>query len=438
MATNGNPEPSEAPQPRNTPAPGTMFGIPTKTLIIGGGAGGGILLVVIVVAVLFVSGVIGGSNPQPTSVLDLVPDDAFFVTRMDVRRILDNDLLADELFDDDFIDGLENEMGIDAEDLVEVVIAEWGSGEVIVMKGNFDLDFIRDEMEDEDAEENSYRGYEIWESADGSAGALLDEYIVISENGARPVENVLKNLYNGSGSLERANKDSEMKQILDKLGGGYMRTAFTGNACQVGRCEGYGFNVSEVDEADEESTVRIVLLFRNERAAEKAADDYDEVADFLEAGAGLDIEDTEADGKFVVGDAIRDLDDSRSSAPAPTPPEPAARGVTEVPMPTARMATAPTMVPMATRRAFAAAAPSRSSWLEDCADETLKTTNQYLARHEQLTREDAHEHCECLYDYIEEWEGPPPATMSDVIAGRLGADGFGFADVLLDASLYCG
>ena len=149
------------------------------------------------------------------------------------------------------------------------------------MAGNFDLDYIREEWEDEDGEENSYRGYEVWEYPDGSASALLDGYIVASD-ATRPVESVLKNLYNGAGLLERADDDNEMKQLLDRVGSGFVVFATAGEACWVERCEGYAWALTEVDESDEEGTIEIALLFRNERGAERAADDYDQVADFLE------------------------------------------------------------------------------------------------------------------------------------------------------------
>ena len=81
---------------------------------------------------------------------------------------------------------------------------------------------------------------------------------------------------------------------------------------------------------------------------------------------------------------------------------------------------------------------ARDAWVEDCSEITFVQTNQYLARHEQITRDDAYEHCACLHDYVQEWEGPPAAAVSDVAAGRLGADALSFANVLSDASSYCG
>ena len=313
MVTNGNGTPENTPPPPQAgPSSGGLFGIPNKWLFIGGG-GGGALVIVIVVVVLFLF-VFGGGNPQPTSILDLVPEDAEVITRMDLARILDNDLLADDFFDEEDWGWLEDDRGIELEDLSEIVVAVWSGGQIIVAAGNFDPDYIREELEDADNEENSYRGYEVWEGPDGGAGTLLDGYFVFSDT-TRPVENVLKNLYNEAGSLERADEDNEMKQLLARIGAGHMVFATTrDDVCRVERCEGYGWAITEVDESDEEATVEIALLFRNERGAENAADDYDEVADFLEQ-EGFDIEDTEADGVFVTGVAILDLAEEESSAP---------------------------------------------------------------------------------------------------------------------------
>ena len=378
MTTNGNetPEQSSNPQPAE-PGPaasGGTSGISTKWLLIGGGGGGGVLVIAIVVVVLFLF-VFGGGNPQPASILDLVPNDADVVTRMDLARILDNDLLADEFLDEDDWEWDEDDLGIDPEDVSEMVVAARGGGKVFVLAGNFDLDYIRDELEDQDSEENSYRGYEVWEDPDGSANALLEGYIVFSET-TRPVENVLKNLYNEAGSLERADEDNDMKQILDKVGAGYVVFATTGDdACWVERCEGYGWAMTEVDESDEEATVEIAMLFRNERGAERAADDYDGVADFLEYG-GFDIEDTEADGNFVIGQAIQDLVEEESSAPA-RPAQPAA--------------TASPATPVA----------SRGDWVDDCYN-----------YHPNLERNE----CGCVFDELAQHSrrndlGPVPSWL---------------------------
>ena len=456
MATNEAPEQPEQPadmesmppepQSGGTQSSGGVFGIPTKLLIIGGGAGGAVLAIVIVVALLFVTGIIAGGNPQPMSILDLAPDDADTIVVVDFQRVLDNDLLAEEFDAVEEIERFEDTLGIDPEDLSALLVLTRDGLDTVVMQGTFDLEDIRDELEDADVEfdEDSYRGYEVWDNDAGSLVAIFDEYLVIGDEDQ--VESVLKNLYNETRTLERADEDNEMKQILDKVGAGFLVYAATGDACSaVDNCDGYGWALTEVDESDEEAVVEIALLFSSERRAERAADDYDQVADFLERVDELNIDDTEADGNFVVGQAIQDLAEEESATPsAPAPPvaqraqaQPAtsAEPAAQFAQPAAAVATAtPAATPVGNESV------GRSEWVEDCSVTSAEQANQFLARHEQMTRDDADEYCKCLYDYIEEWEGPPPATMSDLMANPLAmgvADSMSFMDLLTDAQSYC-
>ena len=122
------------------------------------------------------------------------------------------------------------------------------------------------------------------------------------------LEGVLKNLYDGSGSLERADDDNDLKLLLSKIDDGLQTHAEVGNLCAVERCEGYVTTLTEADEDAEQFTMKFALLFRNERAAERASDDYDEVAYFLERVQGIDVADTESKDSFVAGEAIRDFE----------------------------------------------------------------------------------------------------------------------------------
>ena len=247
----------------------------------------------------------GGDNPQPASALGLVPNDAQRIFRMDVQNPLAASFFRDEFDLNDA--GMADVFGIHSHEISEMIIAEWHGGGAVVLKGSFSIYNIRNELEKSDVEEGIYRGYEVWEGLYGDgAAALLDGYILMSDS-VGVVEGVLKNLYTGSGSLERADETNNMKQILDKLGSGLAVFAAVGSACQVEACEGYGYTVNGIAGNDEEVGIEIALLFRDERAAERAADDYDEVADFLEYADDIDIRDTQADGRFVVGVAFQDF-----------------------------------------------------------------------------------------------------------------------------------
>ena len=280
--------------------------IPTLYLIIGGAVAGVVVVAVIALIALSATGIIGGGNPQPVSVLDLTPQEVTTVVRLDVQKILAEEDLAEDMEINDFVDL--DEVGILAEEVSEIVAADGGSGgSLTILRGDFNLDDVKEEWEDDGAEEDAYRGYEVWTLSDGTIAAPLKGYLVTSD-WEDPVEDVLKNLYNGAGSLEQADRDNAMKRLLDRLGRGYVVYAAGARSCRVDGCEAYGYVLAEYDQEEEEAKSEIVLLFRNEQAAQRAADDYDEVADFLEYEAGIDIEDTESDGDFVVGIAWQELD----------------------------------------------------------------------------------------------------------------------------------
>ena len=325
------------------------------------------------------SGLSGSDNPQPASVLDLVREDAWEVGRMDVRRMMDNDYHANEfLFS---ASGLADALGAHPNDLSEIVIASTSDGEIVVLKGDFNLSNLREGLEDLDGERSSYRGYEVWEDLSGGGTvALLDGYVV-GTTSVQAVENTLKNLYNGTGSLERADAQNGMKRILDKLGRGSLIVASGQSSCHIDHCDGYGY-VVEVNNAAEEVRIEIALLFSNESAAERAADDYDQVADFIEYEMDVDIEDTKSEGRFVVSVAFEDLDDAGG------------RSTTVPDYPFAAPAATPTPP---SRIIFPTGVP-RADWIDHCYDYSPVASM---------------DDCSCVYEYLRN-EGVSPVPLWEI------------------------
>ena len=141
MTTSPSPQQPGPPPPETDRPSRGPFGLPTRWLIIGGGTSGLVLLLVIVVVAMALSGVFSGGNPQPKSILDLVPDDAEAVRRSNVGEILAVDFLADELFPNGVFSA--EHLGINDEDIDHFVTATWNSGAVDVVQGDFELDDIR-------------------------------------------------------------------------------------------------------------------------------------------------------------------------------------------------------------------------------------------------------------------------------------------------------
>ncbi len=297
-----------------------------KWFLIGGGAG--VVLIVIIIAVALKL-VLGGGLPMPDSTLELVPEDTGVIIIWDIPAIMLDEYHQEYgipvkgfLNEDLNLDGDTRilDVEIDFEEVDEYILAIIDS-EVLLLKGAFQFEDTRDDLMDAGYEKNSYRGYEIWEGwtnyapapvvIDGNIPfwdgwmnyALIEKgatgYIIVSPS-EDAVEGVLNNLYRGSGSLTDG-EDSDLKRILEKLGEAPTVVASVDDPCKaIKRCQGYGSAFTGYDVAAEKINSDFVLLFSSERAAETAADDYDEVADFIELGVGFDIADTKSEGEFVI------------------------------------------------------------------------------------------------------------------------------------------
>ena len=464
MATNGTPEQPNDTQQGNQPS-GSGFNIPSRMLIIGG-AGGAVLLVVIIVVVLFATGAFGGGGGDASGGGDwlaYVPIDAPGVGIVDSRAFFGGDVpedFAEHFGDDDGAsEAIYDFVDVDEDDLVIHASAVGINFDetLEILQGNFDFDIIREELEDgRDCENDDYRGFELWEcpGQEYPAVALFekDKYVVLAAQRQDDLEDVLTYKSREPEKLANAD-DSDIKRLLGQTDG-WLQIALLGDLCSVERCRGFAFALGKSDDSSE-MPASYALLFSSERAA-TAAEGNIEIDDLLERwfatfDLDLDIGEVKAEGEFVAGTGDAEFDDpndTRSSTRDSGRSQTGSQGQPALPQ-----AVAATAAPVAQHQSVAAqpaatVAPAvqrptplgsigRRDWVGDCSEVTMKEANQFLARHEQITQDDAYVHCECLYDYFIEWEGPPPATMSDVAAGRLSVEALSFANLMVDAGSYC-
>ena len=303
MSSNGIPEITTAPG-----RPGSGF----KLLAFGGPSRGAVLFFLMAVAGFLLLSCGESGPPSPGSTLHLVPANAEEIRFLNVAELKASPDVAEAMKID-----LSGELvpGLTLEDFDEVTAAEWEGNRVSVLKGSFEFDDVRDELEEMGLEDSSYRGYELWERF-----ALLPEdgYLIVSLS-PEPVEEVLRNLYRDEGHLAGA-EDNDLKRILEKLPEGFIKQASVREGfCPVRRCQGAGASGTGVDLDREEITVEIAILFSSERSAGDAADEYDAIADFVKEEWEFDLDNIESDGEFVTGtatDKIEDDDTSRAEEPA--------------------------------------------------------------------------------------------------------------------------
>ena len=305
--SNDSPEPSQS-STATAPPPSGSFSLHNRWLLIGA-AGGGVVLLAVIAVVAFMF--LGGDLPMPQQTMELVPEDATQVIARDTQAVISDEDFAESLgiTGDDLERSVVGVLELDTAEITDEVHARMPSSNYLrIYAGNFQFEDIRDDLDDAGHEESSYRGYEVWEGA--SYYVLLEEagYVIFSDS-EDDVEDAVGVLYRGEGSMADA-EDNDLKLILDKLGYAPQIYAFDDSHCEVlSRCQGYGVAFTGYDYDEEETGAQLAVLFSSERAAESAADDYDDVADFIEhnlliLSSSLDIDDLKNEGTFVVGQAM--------------------------------------------------------------------------------------------------------------------------------------
>ena len=233
---------------------------------------------------------------EPESIFNLIPESSqqMLLVRWDQTQsggFLPN-TLERQVFN--VIDSVKNTYDISPDNISEIAFVE--NANLTVLHGDFDLGTVRNRLEDQGGESITYRGYEMWRYNRGEM-ILFEQYIAFGSG----LENILQSLYRGSGSLADASENNELKHLLGTLGDGIILRADR-NCSQFENCLGYGWSIAEIDESADTGKMEIEFLFRNERSARRAADDYNPIANFLRQQR-INIHDTVADGNSVKGEA---------------------------------------------------------------------------------------------------------------------------------------
>ena len=100
---------------------------------------------------------------------------------------------------------------------VEEVFYLIADTDIVLLRGDLQFEHLREDLEDANYEETLYRGYQVWASPQWNLALLEDDGYLIYSSSMSAVEAVLKNLYQGDGSLA-AEEDAELERILTKMG----------------------------------------------------------------------------------------------------------------------------------------------------------------------------------------------------------------------------
>ena len=211
------------------------------------------------------------------------------------------------------------------ESLNSVIYSVASDGTYMFADGEIDFNDIRTTLENDFGfDEDSERGYEVWVRGNWNgyeAFALLesDGYILASQS-YRGIEELVKRIERESGLLNDAEEDLLLKQILEAVKDGW-RVHVTSSPSGCPRCTAWG---AAFNNGDEESVkADFTLIFNSDRVAESQAEDFDDVADYVEGisfwgDSEGNVDEVESDGELVRITADIFFTDGEASSPPPS------------------------------------------------------------------------------------------------------------------------
>ena len=243
----------------------------------------------------------GGSSAKDMA--KMVPKDASIFTHFDLQTMRDDKDLEEiyekiaEVIDDDL-----DVVGLESEDITHMasVIEEDGNYELVILKGDFDLEDVRDELDDANFDEDEYKGVEFWKAVSWLGGdstfAISGDMLICGDKDS--VKDCIKVMKGSEQSVYDDNED--FRDVIDRLPRGISTVVSipNENALAVGfvrmREDEDTFKmkgVAKFDDEDEAEDEKSDTKREMEKMGEWFDAEVKQSGKFLEFTAKIDIED---------------------------------------------------------------------------------------------------------------------------------------------------
>ena len=249
--------------------------------------------------------VCGGSDGSGGS-LDMLPGDITEVAIYDLESIDKNEQLQD--FADERVQDWETSygaIGILVDEVETVTLARSRGGVYVILKGEFDFEYIRDDLDDGDYDDEEFRGYEVWSGGRVDAIPALalmedDGLVLVGEDNT--ILDILRNLADDTGSGD--DDTGDVLRAVRRAGEGLV--VFGGSPCaqQLRGCEAFAGSFTTGDRYEVRFTGS--LLFRNGERAEAESEDVEKL---FERSGYMETRSVTTDDEFVILEGILDVDD---------------------------------------------------------------------------------------------------------------------------------
>lgn len=243
----------------------------------------------------------GGGTGDAVAMMDKLPKDTEAFSFVDVKAIRsDKDL-------DKAFEGLKDDIKSEFEELgvsVDDVDSMAQGASVTILEGRFDLGNVSKELEDNDYDDDKYKGVEIWEG-DLSVALVSASYIVTGEDLYR-VEDCIDVIKGDDDSLH---DDANLQDLVSRLPSGIALSVYPGDYEEYEGLEAVGYSL--VKKAADTMRVTTIYRFEDEGAASASADDIEkDMKEDIEGTTATNVAVTR-DGK--IDDMFEESDDGGTS-----------------------------------------------------------------------------------------------------------------------------
>jgi hypothetical protein len=259
-----------------------------------------LLLIAVVVASL---GCLGGGG-SAKDMAKITPEGTSYLIHYDLQTLRDDKDIdgAYESIEKNWPEKLEK-YGLDVDD-TNYMSAGGGmsyiarAGGITILGGKFDLEDVRDELDDAEFDKDDYKGVELWTGEDEAVAISGDKVLYGDKDNVKDCIKVMK------GDQQSVYDDDEdFREVIDKLPGGIMMLVTTrGFSSEFGGAVANGFVLMKED--DDTLKMKGVMKFDDEDDAEDAKSDLKR--DLKEEWDDVDVE---LKGKFLEYTGKKDIDE---------------------------------------------------------------------------------------------------------------------------------
>ena len=214
---------------------------------------------------------LGGSLTEATMIL---PDDVTSLWYIN-PQVLDADNELEDIYDDfrNKIDedGMEDAMGIYMSDLRTFVFAESNDAQWVILGGEINFDDIRFALEDQNLEEDEYRGIEIWYG--NFVVAFIGNMVILSDD----LDSIKTSIRLSKGKGNSMYDDEDIGAVVERLPSGFISHLTKGN---MAGSQASGITINKLYTGKGSLEIRGWYKFEKDSKAEANIDNLEEQIEY--------------------------------------------------------------------------------------------------------------------------------------------------------------